>query len=121
MTLGLAARLRPGNLFSSRQIRFRKIMNQATLRNNPDKQRYELVDAGQVVAFAEYRQEGDALALVHTEVSPEHGGKGYGSTLAKQALGDIRAQHKKVIPLCEFIAGYIGKHPEYSDLVKTAD
>lgn len=96
-------------------------MNHATLRNNTDKQRYELVDDGQVVAFAEYRPQADAIALVHTEVSPEHGGKGYGSALAKQALGDIRAQSKKVIPVCEFIAGYIGKHPEYGDMVKPAD
>lgn len=96
-------------------------MNHATLNNNTDKQRYELVDDGQVVAFADYRQEADAIALVHTEVSPEHGGKGYGSALAKQALNDIRAQQKKVIPVCEFIAGYVGKHPEYNDLVKPAD
>lgn len=96
-------------------------MNRATLQNNTDKQRYELVDAGQVVAFADYRQENDAVVLVHTEVSPEHGGKGYGSALARQALDDIRTRQKKVVPVCEFMAGYIGKHPEYGDLLKPAD
>lgn len=93
-------------------------MNHATLKNNPETQRYELVDAGQVVAFIDYMQTPDAITLVHTEVKPEHGGKGYGSTLARQVLDDIRAQHKKVIPVCEFIAGYVGKHEEYRDLVK---
>ncbi|QDZ29356.1 GNAT family N-acetyltransferase [Noviherbaspirillum sp. UKPF54] len=96
-------------------------MNRATLQNNTDKQRYELVDAGQVVAFADYRQENDAVVLIHTEVSPEHGGKGYGSALARQALDDIRTRQKKVVPVCEFMAGYIGKHPEYGDLLKSAD
>ncbi|MGE5649730.1 MAG: GNAT family N-acetyltransferase [Bacillota bacterium] len=96
-------------------------MNRATLQNNTDKQRYELVDAGQVVAFADYRQENDAVVLIHTEVSPEHGGKGYGSALARQALDDIRTRQKKVVPVCEFMAGYIGKHPEYGDLLKPAD
>ena len=95
-------------------------MNRATLQNNTDKQRYELVDAGQVVAFADYRQENDAVVLIHTEVSPEHGGKGYGSALARQALDDIRTRQKKVVPVCEFMAGYIGKHPEYGDLVQPA-
>jgi uncharacterized protein len=93
-------------------------MNHPTLRNNTDRQRYELLDEGQVVAFAQYKPAGDdAIMLIHTEVGAEHGGKGYGSALARQALDDVRNQHKKVIPVCEFIAGYVSKHREYDDLV----
>lgn len=95
-------------------------MSHATLKNNTDEHRYELVDEGQVVAFAEYKLTRDAVVLTHTEVAPGHEGKGYGSTLARQALDDVRAQRKKVVPVCEFIAGYVGKHREYDDLVSPA-
>jgi len=29
----------------------------------------------------------------------------------------VRATGRQVIPLCPFIAGWIGRHPEYLDLV----
>lgn len=95
-------------------------MPHATLRNNAALHRYELVDAGQVVAFAEYKSAPDAITLVHTEVSPEHGGKGYGSALAKQVLDEIQEQHQTVVPACEFMAAYIVKHAQYAGLVKPA-
>lgn len=95
-------------------------MKQATLNNNTAQHRYELINEGQVVAFAEYQLDGDTVVFVHTEVGAEHGGKGYGSALAGKALQDVRAQHKKVKPVCEFIAGYIGKHPESAELAEPA-
>jgi predicted GNAT family acetyltransferase len=29
----------------------------------------------------------------------------------------IRAKGDKIVPRCEFMRGYIGRHPEYADLV----
>jgi predicted GNAT family acetyltransferase len=92
-------------------------MSHAQLRNNTEKHHYELVDEGQVVGFVKYRLVGDAIRLVHTEIDPRHEGKGYGSALAKQVLAEMRAQNKQIVPVCKFIAGYIEKHPEYSDLI----
>ena len=92
-------------------------MNRTILNNNTERHRYELIDDGKLVCFSEYDLSGRAVRFLHTEVVQGHEGKGYGSVLAKQALDDVRAQHKKVIPLCEFIAGYIRKHGEYADLI----
>ncbi|WP_151638565.1 GNAT family N-acetyltransferase [Noviherbaspirillum aerium] len=92
-------------------------MNGTTLKDNTGAQRYELIADGQMVGFAQYRPSGDAVTITHTEIAPEHGGKGYGSALAKQALDLIRDERKRVIPACGFIAQYIGKHQEYADLV----
>ncbi|WP_194722749.1 GNAT family N-acetyltransferase [Noviherbaspirillum malthae] len=92
-------------------------MNGTTLKDNSGAQRYELMADGQLIGFAQYRPAGDAVAIIHTEIAPEHGGKGYGSALAKQALDRIREERKRVIPACGFIADYIGKHSEYADLV----
>ena len=33
------------------------------------------------------------------------------------ALEQVRARGLKVEPKCPFVAGYIGKHPEFSDLL----
>lgn len=49
---------------------------------------------------------------------PELGGKGIGSKLVKGALDQVRAEGLKVIANCEFVKGYIGKHPEYADLIQ---
>lgn len=92
-------------------------MNRTILNNNTEKHRYELIDDGKLVCFSEYDLTERAVRFRHTEVVPGHEGKGYGSVLAKQALDDVRDQRKKVIPVCEFIAGYIRKHGEYADLI----
>lgn len=93
-------------------------MSNTTLRNNMESRRYELVEQGQVVAFAEYERDGDTVKFTHTEVVPGNEGKGFGSLLAKQALDDVRTQSVQIVPVCEFIAGYVKKHPEYAPLVK---
>lgn len=94
-------------------------MSHAELRNNPAAHRYELLDNGNLVGFAQYELTEDAIRFTHTEVLPGNEGKGYGSALAKQALDHASAENRKFIPVCEFIAGYIKKHPEYQDRVKS--
>ena len=89
-------------------------MSGATLRNNTDQHRYELVADDQVVGFTDYETRGDTIVLRHTEVAAGHEGKGYGSTLAKQALDDVIAQGKKIAIHCGFIAAYVNRHPEYT-------
>ena len=93
-------------------------MSDATLRNNSQQHRYELVDNGEVVGLAEYTLDGDAVVFTHTEVGQGHEGKGYGSKLAKLALDDAVAANRKIVAHCEFIASYLSRHPEYGDALK---
>ena len=86
------------------------------VRDNAQLQRFEL-DAEGLVAFSNYRREGDTLTIMHTEVPPALNGKGIGSALVRGLLDLARAQKLTVKPLCPFVAGYIAKHPEYADLV----
>ena len=89
----------------------------AEVKRNDAAGRYEIIQDGQVVGFAEFRPAGEgAVMLPHTVVDEGHEGEGLGSQLAKAALDDLRAQGKKAVPTCAFIAGYIRKHPEYADL-----
>src|SRR6478735_488398 len=87
------------------------------VRNNRDRSRYEAFVDGKLAGFAQYVMRGGRIVLVHTEIHDEFEGKGVGSALAKGALDDLRSRGLPVVPLCPFIAGYIGRHPEYRDLV----
>lgn len=89
-------------------------MSGATLRNNSEQHRYELLDNGGVVGIAEYKLDGDVVVFTHTEIGEGHEGKGYGSKLAKLALDDAVAAGRKIVARCEFIAGYVNRHPEYA-------
>jgi predicted GNAT family acetyltransferase len=85
--------------------------------DNAAAHRFELRLGGEVAAYAEYNLLKDAVLFSHTEVFTQHEGKGLGSQLAKFALDDVRGRGLAVIPVCQFIAGYIHRHPEYVDLV----
>lgn len=87
------------------------------LRKNEQQRRYEIVLGDEVVGFAEYHEEGERVVMPHTVVNADHEGEGLGSRLARFALDDVRQAGKRVVPSCAFIRGYIGKHPEYADLV----
>lgn len=85
---------------------------------NDEAARYELRRGEEVLGYAEFRPAGEgAVMLPHTVVEEGHEGQGLGSQLARGALDDVRAQGKLVVPMCPFIAAYIQRHPEYTDLV----
>jgi hypothetical protein len=92
---------------------------QITVRDNPQRHRFEAVDESGVVAgFAAYRRSGDAVVLTHTEVDDAFEGHGVGSRLARGALDALREQEVRVVPSCPFISAYIEDHQEYADLVR---
>jgi predicted GNAT family acetyltransferase len=86
--------------------------------DNVAQHRFEAHRDGQLAGFAEYNVHPDALMFTHTEVLPAFEGQGVGSGLARHVLDEARARGKFVIPVCQFIAGYIRKHPDDLDLVK---
>lgn len=86
--------------------------------NNPDLLRYEARLRDELAGFAAYRLEDGRITFTHTEVGSAFEGKGVGSALATSALEDVRATGGlTVLPLCPFIKGWIGRHPEFQDLV----
>jgi predicted GNAT family acetyltransferase len=82
-------------------------------------QRYRLMAGGKEVGFVEYDPIGeDAVLLKHTEVGPEHEGKGYASKLLAGMLDDLRKRGMSVLPVCPYAMSYIRKHREYLDVVR---
>ena len=93
-------------------------MTDVVTSHNPSESRYEAHLDGELAGFAEYQLTDELVVFTHTEVDERFEGKGVGSALARFALDDVRAAgERKVMPLCQFIKGWIGKHPEYTDLV----
>src|SRR3546814_12017654 len=85
-----------------------------TVSDNPAKSRYEALVDGEVAGFVEYRIDGDAIDMHHTEVSDAYEGKGVGSRLAKGALDAVRERGLSVIPTCPFIKRYIERQARKS-------
>jgi predicted GNAT family acetyltransferase len=84
----------------------------------PDAHRYEAHLDGELAGFAEYQLTDQLVVFTHTEVDDRFEGRGVGSALARFALDDVRAAgSRQVLPLCPFIKAWIGKHPDYTDLV----
>ena len=87
------------------------------VKDNQAASRFEMTSGG-AVAFVEYERAGDGrIALLHTEVPEALSGQGVGSKLVRGVLDALRAEGVKVVPRCEFAAAYIGRHPEYRDMV----
>jgi len=84
--------------------------------NNERAHRFEAEVEGQTAVLT-YRHIGGSLALDHTEVPPELGGRGIASMLARAALQHARSQQLEVVPNCPYVSAYLKKHPEYQDLL----
>jgi predicted GNAT family acetyltransferase len=89
----------------------------ARVEKNAAAGQYEMQVDGET-ALVQYRDEGPGtVRLIHTEVPQALEGRGIGSSLARGVLEAVRAEGRTVVPQCAFIANYIGRHPEYQDLV----
>ncbi|MFD9353633.1 GNAT family N-acetyltransferase [Streptomyces sp. NPDC060031] len=91
--------------------------------DRPEKSRYEILagdDGTETAGFAEYHLSEGEIDFIHTEIDSRFAGRSLGGLLARAVLDDARARGLRVLPYCPFIRGWIGKHPEYTDLVPEA-
>ena len=93
-------------------------MTDIVVTHAPDQTRYEARIDGELAGFAQYILTPELIVFTHTEVGPEHEGKGVGSAIARFALDDVRSSGTlRVLPMCPFIKGWIARHREYVPLV----
>jgi predicted GNAT family acetyltransferase len=90
------------------------------VKDNPELHRFELEVEGHL-AIAAYRKADDVVTFVHTEVPDAIAGRGVGSELARGALELVRARGERIVARCSFIAAYVRRHPEFSDLAASQE
>lgn len=82
-------------------------------------------EAGRYVAQVEgqeaeltYLKTGEGVLVAdHTGVPPALEGRGIGSALVKALVEDARAEGRKILPACPFVAAQFKRHPDWSDLL----
>ena len=91
-----------------------------TVRDNPDRRRFEIDLGDESLAIAEYTLPAGKIMFTHTEVPEAHEGKGIGTRLIRFALDAARERDLKVIPICPFFAAYMRKNADVQDLLDPA-
>jgi predicted GNAT family acetyltransferase len=90
---------------------------EAQVVDEPEQRRFSLRIAEHAYAAAYYREENDALVLIHTQVPSEYNGQGWGTRLAIGAFELMRASGRRAILRCPFMVSFFARHPEYADVV----
>ena len=83
----------------------------SAIHHQPEQHRFATEVEGHL-AKLEYRQHGDVLTIVHTEVPPPLEGRGLGGDLVRAALEHAEATGLKVDPVCSYARAYMERHPE---------
>lgn len=90
-----------------------------TIRNNPDRPRYEVLDGDTVIGQAAYVDDGQGHRIFyHTAIDAEYGGQGLAGRLAAQALDETVAAGLKIVPVCPFIKKFLRKNTRYAASVQ---
>jgi hypothetical protein len=82
-----------------------------------ERSRYEILVDGTFAGFTHYQPLEGALVFDHTVIKEQFAGQGLASKLVRATLDDVRARQGRIVPLCEYVAGWLEKHPDYDDLV----
>lgn len=96
-------------------------MSEITIRDNPGRSRFEVIDRDKVIGQAAYidDNENNQRIFYHTVIREEYRGQGHAGRLAELALNQTVAADLLIIPVCPYITKYLGKHPEYAENART--
>jgi predicted GNAT family acetyltransferase len=86
--------------------------------HNRGQLRYEVYSDDTLAGFTQYHRTGDRVVFTHTQIDKEFGGQGLGKVLAAEALDDVVADGKVIVPMCPFIADYLTKTDKYAGHVE---
>jgi predicted GNAT family acetyltransferase len=77
---------------------------------------FELFVDGQR-AFIDYKQHGDKVFLIHTEVPVELEGHGVAPALVEKTFKYLEENHLKMVPYCSYIKVFLKRHPKWNRLL----
>src|SRR5215467_10927420 len=91
-------------------------LDEVVVRDNAQSSRYE-ARVGDYLAVITYERTPGQITFIHTQVPQVLSGHGIAEKMAHSVLEEARAAGLAVIPRCPYVAAYIRRHPEYTDLV----
>ncbi len=87
-----------------------------TVSHDPSASRFEAV-AGAHRAVADYVIRDGRMVFTHTFVPPELRGRGLAEKLVRTGLEQARADRRKVVPECSYVAAFIERYRDFQDLL----
>lgn len=85
--------------------------------HNKNKSRFVIRIDGEE-SFVEYSLYDKVMNLYHTYTPPRLRGKGLAEKVVRAAIEYAKENNLKVIPSCSYVALFLKRHPEYSELKK---
>ena len=77
----------------------------------------QLFSEGKIAGKMEISVEDGKLRVFHTEVNPEHAGRGFAKQLLNRLVGYARENNLKIIPRCPYVLAQFKSRPEeYADV-----
>jgi predicted GNAT family acetyltransferase len=86
------------------------------VRDVPERHSYIILVDGKQAGFTAYRDRGGQRVFYHTVIDDEFAGQGLASRLVAGALDDVRAQGKRIVPVCPYVKKYLGRHDGFGDI-----
>ncbi|MFB7513159.1 GNAT family N-acetyltransferase [Streptomyces sp. NPDC056144] len=90
------------------------------VRDVDTRHRYEILVDGKRAGLTAYRDrdrdDAHQRVFFHTEIDDAYAGQGLASVLVEQALTDVRASGKRIVPVCPYVAKFLTKHQEFADI-----
>jgi predicted GNAT family acetyltransferase len=90
--------------------------SEPTVQRVDSRHRYEVLVDGERAGLTAYRDRDGQRVFFHTEIDDAFAGQGLASLLVEQALTDVRASGKRIVPVCPYVAKFLKKHDEFADI-----
>jgi uncharacterized protein len=87
-----------------------------TIADVPEARRYEARLEGQLAGWVDYARVRTRLVAIHTEVSPEFGGRGIGSALVRHVVAAAREGGFTITPRCPLFRAHFARNPQDADV-----
>ncbi|MFI1379969.1 GNAT family N-acetyltransferase [Embleya sp. NPDC020886] len=81
-----------------------------------DRDRYEIRIDGTFAGVTMYHDRGGQRVFYHTKIDDAFAGRGLASVLVREALNDVRAGGRRIVPVCPYVKQFLGKHREFADI-----
>jgi predicted GNAT family acetyltransferase len=65
----------------------------------------------------DYELDGNTMTITHVNVPDAVGNRGIAAALSRAALDGARSHGWRVIARCPYVAAYVSRHPQWSDLI----